>query len=208
MGHNAGWLALGAGLAGGADVILIPEIPYDIECIAESIRHRVRTGRRFSIVAMSEGALSASQTNALQSAEEAVAAAKLLKDDDENKQSAKQTAKANLAKIRKGTENHILEVSNQLEKLTGLESRVTILGHVQRGGTPSAADRILATRLGTTATKFISEGVFNVMVAARGDGAEAVPLEQVVGRRKTVPVDHAFVAAARDIGICLGDETT
>ena len=89
--------------------------------------------------------------------------------------------------------------------MTGLESRVTILGHVQRGGTPSPADRLLATRLGTACAHLIAEGVFGVMVAARGDHAEPVPLEQVVGKRKNVPLDHPWVVSARDLGISMGD---
>jgi ATP-dependent phosphofructokinase / diphosphate-dependent phosphofructokinase len=89
--------------------------------------------------------------------------------------------------------------------LTGLESRVTILGHVQRGGTPSPADRLLATRLGTACAHFIEEGVFAVMVAARGESCEPVPLEQVVGKRKNVPPDHPWVIAAHDLGISMGE---
>ena len=92
-----------------------------------------------------------------------------------------------------------------LEKRTGLESRVTILGHVQRGGTPSAADRLLATRLGTACATLIHEGVFGVMVASREDRFEPVPLEQVVGKRKVVPLDHPWVESARNVGTCLGD---
>jgi 6-phosphofructokinase len=92
-----------------------------------------------------------------------------------------------------------------LEKLIGLECRVTILGYVQRGGTPSAVDRLLATRLGTVCAQLIEERVFGVMAAARGDGAEPVPLDQVMGRRKDLPLDHPWVAAARAVGTCLGD---
>jgi len=98
-----------------------------------------------------------------------------------------------------------MEVSQRLEELTGLESRVTILGHLQRGGTPSAADRLLATTLGSACAEFIHQGAYGVMVAARGDGAMAVQLEDVVGKRKTVPVDHPWVQTARRTGICLGD---
>jgi 6-phosphofructokinase 1 len=98
-----------------------------------------------------------------------------------------------------------LRLSRQLEQLTGLESRVTILGHLQRGGTPSAADRLLATRLGTTCAELIDRGIFGVMVAARGERAEPVPLEEVVGKVKLVPPDHPWIKTARDIGVCLGD---
>jgi 6-phosphofructokinase 1 len=98
------------------------------------------------------------------------------------------------------------QLTLELEKRTRLESRVTILGHLQRGGVPSATDRLLATRLGTACTKFIHEGHYGIMVAARGDGVEAVPLEQVVGNRKNIPFDHPWIQAARDLGICLGDK--
>ncbi len=204
MGHNAGWLALGAGLAGGADVILIPEIPYDIEAVAESIRLRSRTGSRFSIVAISEGTMSATQAGELATAEEALAALKKRKDTDKADEERK-LAKARVATAKESLVGNTMHLSERLEELTGLESRVTILGHLQRGGTPSAADRLLATRLGTACASLIEAGVTGVMVAARGDGAEPVPLEKVVGRKKLVPPDHVWVQAARDIGVCLGD---
>ena len=98
-----------------------------------------------------------------------------------------------------------LRLAHQLEQLTGLESRVSILGYIQRGGTPSPVDRLLATRLGSAAADLVHEGVFGVMVAARGDGTEAVPLEEVAGRRKIIPPDHTWIATARHVGTCLGD---
>ena len=205
MGHNAGWLALGAGVAGGADVILIPEIPYDIEAVAESIRHRSRTGSRFSIVAISEGAMSAAQVRELREAEDELAALKKRKESDKADEDRKK-AKAKVSKVKDSLAGNTMHLSERLEELTGLESRVTILGHLQRGGTPSAADRLLATRLGTACASLIEQGVGGVMVASRGDGAEPVPLERVVGRKKLVPPDHVWVRAARDIGVCLGDE--
>ncbi|HLT97845.1 MAG TPA: 6-phosphofructokinase, partial [Acidimicrobiia bacterium] len=96
-------------------------------------------------------------------------------------------------------------LAEQLEELTGLESRVTILGHVQRGGTPSPADRMLATRLGVACVDFIAEAVHGVMVAARGEGVEAVDLKEVAGKRRSVPLDHPLVHSARQLGISLGD---
>jgi ATP-dependent phosphofructokinase / diphosphate-dependent phosphofructokinase len=204
MGHNAGWLALGAGIAGGADVILIPEIPYDVEAIAEAIRQRSRTGSRFSIVAVSEGAMPKEHAQALQEAETLLAAARGRNKEDKRAASKKTKAKTMVAEIRAQLGNRTLELAQQLEALTGLEGRVTILGHLQRGGTPSAADRLLATRLGTAGAALINEGVFGVMVAARGDRAEPVPLAEVVGRRKTVPLDHPWIQCARDIGVSLG----
>jgi 6-phosphofructokinase 1 len=197
MGHNAGWLALGSGIAGGADVILIPEIPYDVEKVAEAIRWRRRAGRGFSIVAVAEGAISKEFAPLLQEARAA-------KEKAKNK-AEKKEAKAKLAALENEQVGNTLRLSQRLEELTGLESRVTILGHFQRGGTPSAADRLLATRLGTACTEFIHERHYGVMVAARGEGAEPVPLGEVVGQRKTVPSDHPWVKSARYVGTSLGD---
>ena len=197
MGHNTGWLALGAGVAGGADVILIPEIPYDIDYVAESIMRRSRGGKRFSIVAVSEGAMSKSVGKRLLQAEEKLAAAKNKKD--------RKAAKAEIAIIEQERSESTHELTLQLESRTGLESRVTILGHVQRGGIPSAADRLLATRLGTACAKLIDEGTYGVMVASRSNKAVPVPLGEVVGKRKNVPLDHPWIETARDLGVCLGD---
>ncbi len=197
MGHNTGWLALGAGIAGGADVILIPEIPYDVESVAQAIRRRSHEGKGFSIVAVSEGAMSREDAAALETAEKKKLEAK----EKDSKKKAKAELLETQARLMSGT----LRLSGQLEQLTGLESRVTILGHVQRGGTPSAADRLLATRLGSAGADLINEGVYGVMVAARGDGAEPVALEKVVGKRKTVPPDHPWVLTARRLGTCMGD---
>jgi phosphofructokinase-like protein len=185
MGHRVGWLALGAGLAGGADIILIPEIPYEINLLAEAVLKRSRSGKRFSIVAVAEGAISRQDAGK----------SKKHKDDPSN-DSTKQKTRLTSNTIR---------LARGLEKLTGLESRVTILGHLQRGGAPSASDRILATRLGTACTDLINEGRFGVMVAARGDGFEPVPLEEVAGKVKYIPIDHPLIRSARMVGTCLGD---
>jgi 6-phosphofructokinase len=197
MGHNTGWLTLGAGIAGGADVILIPEIPYDVQKIARAILYRSSIGKQFSIVAVSEGAISQEDAQELEAAERHVANAK--------DKAAKKKARQKLEAIEVSRAMSTQKLTQQLEQITGLESRVTILGHVQRGGTPSPADRLLATRLGTACAHLISEDVFGVMVAARGDHTEAVPLKEVVGRRKNVPVDHPWIATARDLGISMGD---
>jgi len=197
MGHRAGWLTLGAGIAGGADVILIPEIPYDVAKIADAIRRRSRHGTNFSIVAVAEGAMSIDDARA------AVAAAKKL--DRARTLHDKKEAKSEIAALEVRHAGNTLRLAKQLEDLTQLESRVTILGYVQRGGTPSPADRLLATRLGAACTDLIHEGIFGVMVAARGDGTEPVPLEKVAGKRKAVPPDHEWVATARRVGTCMGD---
>lgn len=198
MGHRSGWLTLGAGIAGGADVILIPEIPYDVEHIAEAIRKRSRSGKPFSIVAVAEGAISrqefAAQANLIPVGK------KTVKKKDTTRSDAETVQEPELVYAER-----TLKLAQQLEKLTGLEARVTILGHLQRGGAPSAADRILATRLGTACADLIHAGQFGVMVAARGQGTEAVPLEDVAGRGKLVPADHPWVESARHVGTNLGD---
>jgi 6-phosphofructokinase 1 len=197
MGHRAGWLALGAGIAGGADVILIPEIPYDVGLIAQAIRRRSKHGTNFSIVAVAEGAMSREDARAFHTAEEKLEKAR--------SKVERQASKLELQSLEAEHTGNTLRLARQLEQLTKLESRVTILGYVQRGGTPSAADRLLATRLGTACADLIQEGVFGVMVAARGDGAVPVPLEKVAGKIRTVPLDHPWLDSARRVGTCLGD---
>jgi len=197
MGHRAGWLTLGAGLAGGADVILIPEIPYRVERIADAIRRRSRSGTNFSIVAVAEGARNVQDAAAFHAVEERLAAAK--------KPAEREAAKAELIALDALHAGNTLRLAAELEALTGLESRVSILGYVQRGGTPSGVDRLLATRLGSAAADLVHAGRFGIMVAARADGTEPVPLEDVAGRRKPVPMDHGWVATARHVGTCLGD---
>ena len=197
MGHRAGWLTLGSGIAGGADVILIPEIPYDVEQIAAAIRRRSKHGTNFSIVAVAEGAMSRDDARAFDAAESKLERAKTLHD--------KKEAKLEIASLEVRHQGNTMRLAKQLEELTHLESRVTILGYVQRGGTPSAADRILATRLGSACGDCIHEEHFGVMIAARGDGTEPVPLEKVAGKRKCVPPDHTWVQTARHVGTCLGD---
>lgn len=197
MGHRAGWLALGAGVAGGADVILIPEIPYSTDRIAEAILRRSRGGKRFSIVAISEGAVSEEYATAYQAARKEK---KQARGAEENRK-----AVIELEEVEARHAGNTLRLAAQLEQLTGLESRVTILGHLQRGGTPSATDRLLATRLGTSCTTLINEGVYGVMVAARGDHTKPVPLDQVAGKRKTVPLNHPWIESARHVGTCMGN---
>ncbi|MBN1643022.1 MAG: ATP-dependent 6-phosphofructokinase [Anaerolineae bacterium] len=182
MGHNTGWLALGAGIAGGADVILIPEIPYDIASVADAVRGRSRAGKRFSIIAMAEGALSREEASALKEGE---------RDEDGEHSLDVEAASVRLAR--------------QLQAMTGLEARVTALGHLQRGGTPSPTDRLLATRLGTSCAALIEEGAGGVMVAIRRDKCKPVSLKKVAGRLRTVPEDHAWIRAARLVGTSFGD---
>ncbi|MHB9032072.1 MAG: 6-phosphofructokinase [Anaerolineae bacterium] len=183
MGHNAGWLTLGAGIAGGADVILIPEIPYKLENVVEAIMDRSRRGKRFSIVAVAEGALTVAEKEAM-GTEEATAS------DDEPEGFAP---------------SKNIKLAMQLQQTTGLECRFTALGHLQRGGTPTATDRLLATRLGTYAVDLINEGVHGVMVAVKGESCKTVKLSAVAGHLRLVPIDHLWVEAARRVGVSLGD---
>jgi 6-phosphofructokinase 1 len=197
MGHRAGWLALGAGIAGGADVILLPEMGYDIESVADAIRGRVRGGKPFSIVAVAEGALPQDQKLQL----EAIQARRV---SAETKQERK-VAKQELLSFEAANANHTVNLARRLEELTGLESRVTILGHLQRGGIPSAADRLLATRLGTACADLIQTEQFGVMVASQGDRAVPVPLTDVAGKKKLVPKEHPWIISARRLGTSFGD---
>ncbi len=197
MGHRAGWLALGAGIAAGADVILIPEIPYEVGKIAKAIRKRNQGGWNFSIVAVAEGAMSRNDAARFNAVKERRAKA--------TSSSARLKAKEELMELDRAHAGNTLRMARQLEELTGLESRVTILGYVQRGGTPSPGDRLLATQLGTAAADLISKGKFGIMVAARGDSYEPVPLENVAGHRKEVPPKHPWVKSARAVGTSMGD---
>ncbi len=200
MGHNAGWLALAAGLAGGADVILLPEIPYNPKKVAEAIRMRQHRGTNFSIVAVAEGAMSVKDAKLKARLREKKAKAKQKKDEKSLKNVVEE-----IAKFKKQQSNSTLILSEQLEKMTGLEARMTILGHCQRGGTPSSNDRLLATLLGSGCIEYIEKEQYGIMVAVDGRGVKAVPLEDVVGRRKVVPLDHPWLQSARDVGTCLGD---
>jgi 6-phosphofructokinase 1 len=208
MGHNAGWLGLGAGIAGGADVILIPEIPYDTEKVAEAILKRNRMGKRFSIVAVSEGAMPINEAEEFAKVRRYIAEAE--KGDGKNGKSkgdkkAVKEWEAKLLELETAHTGSTMRLAARLGELTGLESRVTILGYLQRGGTPSAADRLLATRLGTAAARLIDEGVSGVMVAVRGEGIEPVSIEEVVGKRRVIPSEHPWLESARRVGTALGD---
>lgn len=198
MGHRAGWLALGAGIAGGADVILVPEIPYDVASVAEAIRARVRGGKPFSIVAVAEGAVSQQYLAAIAAARKVDR--KSAKARDGRKLDDQEADAAELLYA-----DRTLRLAKQLEALTGLEARVTILGHVQRGGAPSAADRLLATRLGTACADLIAKDSYGVMVAAKGDGTCPVNIEDAAGKVKTVPLDHPWIESARRVGTNFGD---
>lgn len=197
MGHRAGWLALGAGIAGGADVILIPEIPYDLKTVVDSLVARRQAGKRFSIIAVAEGAISRKDADQRERDE--------AKNGKKKKESrAKESAILGPGGVRLVQEPTASSLAREIQQLTGIEARVTSLGHVQRGGIPTPTDRLLCTRLGTKAGELLREGVYNVMVAVRGDNCVPVPLEKVAGKTRNIPPDHAWIQTAHLVGTCLG----
>jgi len=225
MGNKAGWLTLGAGIAGGADVILIPEIPYDRSVVAEYLMERRRRGSRFSIIAVAEGAVSIDDVKARdkndRKKQEKKKSAKKKNESEclaelENTDQENSASEGGLVQRRINGEMrtyHIVQepvasrVARELQELTGIETRVTSLGHVQRGGTPTAFDRWLCTRLGTKAAQLLANGVYNVMVGYSSGICKPVPLEEVAGQRKIVPVDHPMITSARLVGTCMGDRS-
>ncbi|MCI8623486.1 MAG: 6-phosphofructokinase [Provencibacterium sp.] len=180
MGHKAGWLTLHAGIAGGADIILIPEIPYRLDSILSTLNKRGRQGKEFSILAVAEGALS-------------------LEESKLSKKEFKQ-ARANMAEP-----SVAYRLANEIGEKTGQEIRVAVPGHFQRGGSPCAYDRVLSTRFGTEAARLIKEKKFGQMVALQNGKMVDVPLSEVAGKLKTVPKDSEIIRSARDLGICMGD---
>ena len=198
MGRFAGWIALESAISGGADVALIPEIPYDINKAADAIKRRQAKGKNFSIVVVSEGAMSKDGENETHSAEGIDSQAGI--------------------SIKFGGIGP--KVAKELQELTGLEARCTVLGYMQRGGTPTAYDRVLSTKYGAKAMELAMEEKFGVLTVIQNGKLTSVPLEEVVGNNKElgavqggtadsnvrlVTMDHDLVKTARDIGICLGD---
>lgn len=179
MGRYAGWIALHAGIAGTADVILLPEIPFRLEPVYRKIEEREKAGRHFSIVMVAEGAA------------------------PEGGQMA----------VRKdqGTGRNVLlggiaeQVAEAISQNTGKETRHLVLGHLQRGGTPTAFDRLLSLRFGAAAVRLVAAGDFGKMVALTDDGIRAVPLGEATNRMRRVPLDSDILQTARDLGICVGD---
>lgn len=179
MGRHAGWIALHSGISATADVILIPEIPFDIEKVAEKIRDRERTGKHFAIVVVAEGAVPAGGSVVLRSP------AAVGEND-------------RLGGIGE-------QVAARIAQLTGKETRTLVLGHLQRGGSPTTFDRLLALRFGSAAIRAIAEGAFGTMVAFNPPSVVRVPLDDVIGRTKTVPLDSGVIMTARHLGISFGD---
>lgn len=181
MGRYAGWIALAAGIAGGGDVILIPEVPFDIDAVCRWIKERNRRGKKFSIVVVAEGAMPIGGSVVVQ-----------------------QIVKDSTDPFRLGGISQ--KVATEIERRTRIVTRVTVLGHLQRGGTPTAFDRILATRYGSEAVHAVARGEFGVMVALKGQEIVTVPLEQAVGEPRLVPLESDLIRAALDVGTCLGDD--
>ncbi len=178
MGRHAGWIALYSGLAGGADVILIPEIPFRHEHIAEAVKERDRTGRHHTIVVTAEGARM----------EGSAAIGQGGSPDREDRLGGVGWA-----------------VAAEIERRTGKETRVVVLGHLQRGGSPTHFDRVLCTVLGSRAVEMIADGHFGRLVIYTGHGIDSVPLAEAVDSLRTVPPDGALIRAARDMGVSFGD---
>ncbi|MCH5297408.1 MAG: 6-phosphofructokinase [Ruminococcus sp.] len=180
MGHKVGWLTLYAGIAGGADIILIPEIPYDINRVIRDIKARTDKGKNFSILAVAEGAISK---------ELAVL--------------PKKQKKAALAEMKYPSISY--EIAAKIEQATGQETRVTVPGHFQRGGSPDPYDRVLSTRFGVAAAQLIIDKKYGNMVALDNDKVVAVPLSKIAGKLKSVPKNSEIIETARKMGISFGD---
>ena len=182
MGHKVGWLTLHAGIAGGADIILLPEIPYDINVVVDALRERSRQGKRFSILAVAEGAIS--------------------------KEDASLTKKELKEKKKTGVvyPSVAYELGARIEEMTGQEVRVTVPGHMQRGGEPCPYDRVLSTRLGAEAALLIKNKEYGYMVSVDNNDITKVPLEEVAGKLKTVDPSCSMIREAKMVGICFGDE--
>lgn len=162
MGHKAGWIALYSGMAGGGDIILLPELPFDIHRIGDTIISRLKKGKPYSIVVVAEGIPTLNGKKAAQ------------------------------------------YIAEEIEYETGFETRETVLGYIQRGGTPTAFDRNLATRMGGHATELVAAGMFGRMVSLCGDEITSVPLEEVAGKLKVVTEDHDLIVQGKRMGVCFG----
>ncbi|MCR5692043.1 MAG: 6-phosphofructokinase [Eubacterium sp.] len=179
MGHKVGWLTLHAGIAGGADVILLPEIPYDIDAVVEAIEKRAKEGKRFSILAVAEGAIS--------------------------KEDAALTKKELKAKLKDNPYPSVsYKIGAEIEERTGHEIRITVPGHTQRGGSPCAYDRVISSRLGAAAGELILQGKYGYMVGFRDNEIIPVPLEEVAGKLKMVDPDSSIIREAKSLGISFG----
>jgi 6-phosphofructokinase 1 len=191
-------LCLGAGIAGGADVILIPEIPYDLETVARHILGRQQAGKRFSLIAVAEGIVSREEAKARAAA------------DRLTHELGASTRIVTPSSDHAGEGVHLVQepvasrVARKVQQLTGVEARVTSLGHVQRGGPPTPFDRLLCTRLGTMAGELLADRHYNVMVGLKGADCVPVPLKKVAGIKRVVPPSHPWIKTARLVETCMG----
>ncbi len=179
MGRYAGWIALNAGVSASTDVVLIPEIPFDIEVVCEKVMEREAEGRRFTIVVTAEGARPVGGEMVTRGPAEAGRAVRL----------------GGIAE----------RLAAEIQARTGKEARAVVLGHLQRGGRPTTFDRLLALRFGAAAVRLVAEGCFDVMVALDPPEVRAVPLSEAIGRTRTVPLDCDTILTARELGVCFGD---
>jgi len=180
MGRYAGWIALHSGLAGGADVILIPEIPYRIESVIEKVKARQAQGKQFSIIVVAEGSKPVG-----------------------GKMTVARLVKNSFEQVRLGGVGN--KLADEIEAKTGIEARCTILGYLQRGGSPTAFDRVLSTRYGSAAVEACLAGAYNVMVALSSGEIVRIPIEEVAGKPHQVPLDSDLIRAGRNLGISFGD---
>ena len=181
MGHKVGWLTLHAGIAGGADIILLPEMPYNFDSVLMAVKQRNKAGKRFSILAVAEGAISQED-------------AQLSK-----KEYQKKKANSPFPSVS-------YELGKKIQDALGQEVRIVVPGHTQRGGSPDAYDRVVATRLGAAAGRMILEGKYGCMAAFKNNEIVPVPLKEVAGRLKTVDPKSDIIREARDMGISFGNE--
>ena len=181
MGHKVGWVTLHAGIAGGADIILLPEIPYDMDVIAEAIDKRAKSGKKFTIIAVAEGAISKED-------------AKLSKKELKDKQAKKKYPSV------------AYEMAEKVQKRTQQEVRIAIPGHTQRGGSPCPFDRVLSTRLGAEAARAILDENYGCMMSVKNDKIVRVPLSEVAGKLKYVDPKSEIIRQAKITGISFGDE--
>ncbi|MEI6186322.1 MAG: ATP-dependent 6-phosphofructokinase [Dehalococcoidia bacterium] len=180
MGRNAGWIALHAGIASGADVVLIPEIPYDLDIVTGKVNDRNSRGKRFTIAVVSEGARQKGGGKVVQ-----------------------RVIEESTDPLRLGGIGFVL--GSQIEGETGVETRTVVMGHLQRGGVPTPFDRVLATRLGTRAVDMLLEGSYGYMVGVRGNDLVDVPLEEVARGQRCVSTGDPLIRSARSVGTCFGD---
>lgn len=179
MGNKAGWLTLYAGIAGGADIILIPELPYTMEAVCAAIEKRAAQGKSFSILAVAEGAM-------------------------DSKESRMKKKERMAKRAEAGYTTATNRIARDIERMTGIETRVCVPGHMQRGGSPSPYDRVLATQFGSYAAKMVSDGNYGITVAMKNNHVGENKLEEIAGKSRLVPEGHGMLEVARRMGICMG----